>query len=72
MIPAAYNGWIPAEEHRPTQADADAAGCVLAWHRHNGAMVTGWHQVRPGSFFLFWQRMPCPPPGYEQWAKDAR
>ena len=47
--------------------DANATGCVLAWHRYNGCMVTGWHQFGRNRFLTHWQKTPGPPEGYPQW-----
>ena len=51
-------GWIDIADRLPTSADGDAWQCVLAWHRYNGAMVIGWHQVGQNSYITHWQ--PCP------------
>lgn len=54
-------GWISAAEEMPTEADADAQGCVLVWHALNGAMVTGWHQVARNRYMTHWMRTPAGP-----------
>lgn len=59
--------WIDAEQRKPAQEDADRKGCVLAWHRYNGTMVTGWHQFTENSFFTHWQKAPEPPDGFPLW-----
>ena len=53
--------WISAAERLPTKEDADAQGCVIAWHRYNGVMVTGWHQFGRNQFYTHWAP-PLPPP----------
>ena len=63
------NGWIDASERKPTKRDADLQGCVLAWHRYNGAIVTGWHQFwrryyGGNSLLTHWQRLPEKPAAY--------
>lgn len=60
------NGWIDAQERRPTEQDADFAGCVLVWHAFNGVMVTGWHQFEYNRFLTHWQPPPEPPPNYKE------
>ena len=54
--------WIDARERLPARADADAWGCVIAWHVYNGTMVTGWHQVERNRYFTHWMPAPGPPP----------
>ena len=54
--------WVDAREERaPDEKDADEFGCVLAFHIHNGVMVTGWKQFRENRFLTHWQRTPRPP-----------
>lgn len=59
--------WIDADERKPTQADADHKGCVVAWHKYNGTMVTGWHQFHRNGFFTHWQHTPKAPEGFPLW-----
>lgn len=55
------SAWIDAKVQKPTAADADPQGCVIAWHRYNGMMVTGWHQFGDNPYFTHWAP-PMPPP----------
>ena len=32
--------WIDKNKRKPTKTDEDAHGCILAWHRYTGLMVT--------------------------------
>lgn len=59
-------GWIDAAKRKPTRKDADVTGCVLAWHRYNGAMITGWRNVRGNALYTHWQPTPAVPKGYDQ------
>lgn len=56
--------WIDANQRKPTVADCDAYHCVLAYHRYNGAMVTGWHQFDASTMFTHWMPLPPPPKCY--------
>lgn len=47
--------WINKSIRPPTQADADAWNCVIAWHEMQGCMVTGWHNAINNSFITHWQ-----------------
>ena len=58
--------WISKDERMPTAEDADGEGLVLAWHRYQGAMLTGWFRVVEIRMFTHWQHAPDPPPGYEE------
>ena len=63
-------GWIDASKLKPTEKDADIQGCVLAWHRYDGARITGWRQFSFSSMLTHWQHMPRPPVKYrEVWEK---
>lgn len=53
--------WIDAEQRKPTKADCDAFNCVLAYHKYNGAMVTGWHQFETSTMYTHWMPLPLPP-----------
>lgn len=55
--------WIPYRERKPTRADADKSGCVLAWHIFQGVMLRGWENEHGADFFTHWMRCPPPPPG---------
>ena len=57
--------WIDKEKRLPTAEDADEEGLVLAWHRYQGTMLTGWFRVVDSKMFTHWQHTPEPPPGYE-------
>lgn len=59
--------WTDAKERKPTREDADVTGCVLAWHKYNGCMVTGWHQFGVSAMYTHWQRTPEPPEGNPLW-----
>lgn len=64
------SGWIDASKIKPTQADADAQNCVLAWHCYNGCMLIGWWQFEKNKLLVYWQRCPRPPSEYrELWEK---
>lgn len=58
--------WIRVEDRLPTAADANIMNCVIVWHRYNGTMVFGWHQVEENQFITHW--MPCPsvPPDFPE------
>ena len=58
--------WISVKERLPTARDADAQQCVLAWHRFNGAMTMGWHQVEANPYATHWMPLPPPPEGYTE------
>lgn len=47
-------GWIDASERQPTERDADQMGCVIAWHKYQGLMVTGWHQFGHNRYLTHW------------------
>ena len=54
--------WIDKRERMPAPEDADEQGCVLAWHRYQGAMVLNVHNmVNYGSYVTHWMRTPAPP-----------
>ena len=57
------NGWTMKTERLPLQSDADAFGCVLAWHTFSGVLVTGWRRVEENDFIIAWQRTPKGPGG---------
>lgn len=57
--------WIDKKERLPTEDDADGEGVVLAWHRYQGTMLTGWFRVADDNMFTHWQHVPEPPPGHE-------
>ena len=57
--------WIDKEKRLPTAEDADEEGLVLAWHRYQGTMLTGWFRAADSKMFTHWQHTPEPPPGYE-------
>lgn len=56
--------WISVNERLPTAKDADVCRCVIAWHRHNGTVVTGYRQVRDNPYLTHWQRCPDAPGDY--------
>ena len=56
--------WIDAKQRKPTEADTDVYHCVLAYHKYNGAMVTGWHQFDTSTMFTHWMPLPLPPACY--------
>ena len=58
-IPA--SGWVRADQVKPTAADADQRGCVLACHLYDGYRVTGWHQIARDKYYIKWQRTPKGP-----------
>ena len=62
--------WISIYDRMPTEQDGDALGCILIWHKYNGACVTGWHNVikhmlPENDMITHWQRCPAPPDGKE-------
>jgi hypothetical protein len=59
--------WIDARYRKPTKEDADHKGCVIAWHRYDGTMVTGWHQFGRSEFYTHWMPAPKPPKGFPLW-----
>lgn len=54
-------GWISAAERKPTRADADIMGCVLARHLYDGIMVTGWRQFDYDRYMMCWLPTPGAP-----------
>ena len=55
------NDWTPIDERLPTEADADAQGCVIAWHVFQGLLITGWRYVAENRFFSHWMpTIPAP------------
>ncbi|MBQ8087045.1 MAG: hypothetical protein IJ234_01320 [Clostridia bacterium] len=54
-------GWIAAKDRKPTHADADIMGCVLARHETEGMRVTGWHQFECNKYLTHWMSTPPPP-----------
>lgn len=61
----ANEGWIDKSQCLPTEQDADAFGCVEAWHIFNGVFITGWQRIAEERFFTHWMPTPRPPEGYE-------
>lgn len=53
--------WIDRDERVPTKADADVYGCVVAWHRYNGLIVTGWHRAADNEMIVAWAHTPAGP-----------
>lgn len=45
-------------EDLPTAEDADEHNCVLVMHAYQGAMVTGWFNIKRNRFVYAWA--PCP------------
>lgn len=66
--------WIETAMRKPTAEDADAYGCVLAYHLMQGTMIIGWHVVASGHYYTHWRRMPEPPEDAQkmQEAEDRR
>ena len=60
------SGWIDASRRAPTEADCDVFGCVLAYHRYNGAQVTGWRQFGMNKLLTHWRPIPKPPAPYKE------
>lgn len=56
--------FIDVLDRLPKREDADANGCVLAWHKYNGWMITNYtnvmRDVQSGGecYFQFWIPMP--------------
>ncbi len=61
--------WISVKERLPTEADADALHCVIAYHPYRGAIVTGWHEVCANSRYTHWVPLPPETPEEIQKAK---
>lgn len=53
--------WIPITEQRPTESDADFAGCVLWYHEYQGGLVGGWHLYQQNRFLTHWMPLPGKP-----------
>lgn len=60
------DNWIDAKQRKPEKADSDAYSCILAYHRYNGAMVTGWHQIGVNTLYTHWMPLPPPPRCYSE------
>ena len=60
------DNWIDAKQRKPTADDTDAVNCVLAYHKYNGAMVTGWFQLDMNPMFTHWMPLPPPPTCYRE------
>lgn len=57
-------GWTALHDRPPTEKDCDPWGCVLAWHIHNGVMVTNIHNISNyGLFMTHWMPTPAAPMG---------
>ena len=59
------HGWIRVSERLPGPADSDVQQCVIVWHRLQGVMYTGWHQVENNRFITHWMPVPPPPADYD-------
>lgn len=56
--------WIDKRERLPAPEDGDEQGCVLAWHRYQGAMVLRVNNViNYGSYITHWMPLPPTPAG---------
>lgn len=55
--------WIATAKRKPTQADADPYGCVMAYHMMQGVMIIGWHVVGDGGYYTHWAHIPEAPHG---------
>lgn len=54
--------WIPVTERKPTAADADAKGNVLAYSKEGTANTHGWWLVSTSpTIFTHWQPLPQAP-----------
>jgi hypothetical protein len=60
------DGWISALERPPKPEDGDPQGCVLIWHRFQGVMVTGWHNIPRNRFITHWMPTPKAPSDVER------
>ena len=62
--------WVERNDRLPTEIDGDAQGCILAYHVHNGVMMTHWALVEHNRFMSHWRHVPPPPenidPKYKQ------
>lgn len=50
--------WIDKAQKRPNWQHADPQGCVMAWHKYQGCIITGWRRARDSEFITHWQRCP--------------
>lgn len=51
--------WIPVAIQKPAPEDGDEQGCVLAWHRYQGAMVLRVSNVlNYGTYITHWMPLP--------------
>lgn len=55
--------WISKADRPPTRADADAQGCVLAWHIYNGVVICHVENdaIMRGDHITHWRPMPQGP-----------
>lgn len=53
-------------DKRPGREDADAQGCVIAWHVVNGMMVAGIVNVNRNPFYTHWMPAIHPPDGADE------
>ena len=61
--------WICKRTERPpTEQDADAQGCVIAWHMYQGCMIYKWWLVEKNQYITHWM---CCPDGPGNAAKAA-
>lgn len=50
--------WVDKRKQKPGPMDADAQGCVIAWHIYQGCMVYRWQLVMKNQYIAHW--MCCP------------
>lgn len=53
--------WNDATEIRPTQADADVMGCVLAKDAQDNVRLAGWHAFDASALYTHWAILPEKP-----------
>lgn len=56
--------WIDKQIRKPAKTDEDAHGCILAWHRYTGVMVTNADNFNTyGAYMTHWAHSPEAPKG---------
>lgn len=53
--------WRRVQEHPIKAEDADAQGCVLAWHIHQGCLVVERHWAERNTMITHWMPLPSAP-----------
>ncbi len=59
--------WIDKAVRMPEKSDEDATGCILAWHRLSGVVITNSASfARYGAYYTHWMHTPGAPIGRGQ------